>query len=221
MIKRKLALPVVALFAIAITCYALVLYGVLDVHESPFIEQKTAMQLSGSWYVWLIAHAMSSSFALLVGWLQYVKRIRAKNIAVHRLIGMLYTAAVAVGGATGLYLAFFANGGYVGMAGFGLLALVWLYTTGAGVYAIIARNERIDHSNWMLRSYALAFAAVTLRLYLPISMIVFGEEAFEIYYAAIAWLCWVPNLLFAEWLIRRKAAKRRQRQHPQNKPIGT
>jgi len=219
MVKRRLGLTVIALLAAAITGYSLVLYGVLDVNESSFMEQKKAMQLSGSWHVWLITHAVSSSVALFVGWLQYVKRIRVKSIAAHRLIGMLYAAAVAVGGVTGLYLAFFANGGYAGMAGFGLLALAWLYTTGAGVNAIVVRKNNIAHFNWMLRSYALAFAAVTLRVYLPVSIIIIGEEAFDTYYAAIAWLCWVPNLLVAEWLIRRKAMKRTQRQRPAKKPL--
>jgi hypothetical protein len=53
----------------------------------------------------------------------------------------------------------------------------------------------------MTRNYALAFAAVTLRLYVPLSIAAGGE--FEQVYAPIAWLCWVPNLLAAEFLVRR------------------
>jgi hypothetical protein len=36
-----------------------------------------------------------------------------------------------------------------------------------------------------------------LRLYLPASMVA-GIE-FSLAYAVIAWLCWVPNLVFVEW----------------------
>jgi hypothetical protein len=51
----------------------------------------------------------------------------------------------------------------------------------------------------MVRNFALTFAAVTLRLWLPASIAVSipGELAYQV----IAWLCWVPNLLVAELLL--------------------
>jgi hypothetical protein len=51
----------------------------------------------------------------------------------------------------------------------------------------------------MIRSYALCLAAVTLRLYLPLSGAI--GIPFDDAYPAIAWLCWVPNLVAAEWLV--------------------
>ncbi len=56
---------------------------------------------------------------------------------------------------------------------------------------------------WMLRSYALIFAGVMLRLELPLLTLAFG--AFPPAYRAVAWLCWVPNLLIALWFTRRPA----------------
>ena len=53
----------------------------------------------------------------------------------------------------------------------------------------------------MVRNFALTFAAVTLRLYLPASMV--AGLAFERAYPVIAWLCWVPNLIVAELLWNR------------------
>ena len=47
----------------------------------------------------------------------------------------------------------------------------------------------------MIRSYALTLAGVTLRLDVPAALL--GPFAFSTAYAAIAWLCWVPNLLIA------------------------
>ena len=52
------------------------------------------------------------------------------------------------------------------------------------------------HERWMIRSFSLTFAAVTLRLYIPIGMI--AGFPFNQAYVAIAWLCWVPNLMAAE-----------------------
>jgi hypothetical protein len=56
----------------------------------------------------------------------------------------------------------------------------------------------------MLRSYALTFAAVTLRLYLPLAVIasIHGYD-FMVAYRFIAWFAWVPNAIFAELFIRR------------------
>ena len=51
----------------------------------------------------------------------------------------------------------------------------------------------------MIRSYAVTLAALTLRLYLPLSQAA-GIE-FVAAYQVISWLCWVPNLLFAEWVV--------------------
>ncbi|MEQ1730362.1 MAG: DUF2306 domain-containing protein [Vicinamibacterales bacterium] len=50
----------------------------------------------------------------------------------------------------------------------------------------------------MIRSFALTYAAVTLRLYVPLSMA--AGVPFDVAYPVIAWACWVPNLLVAEWL---------------------
>jgi hypothetical protein len=55
------------------------------------------------------------------------------------------------------------------------------------------------HRGWMIRSYALCPAAVTLRLYRPASSML--GVPFEWSCPAIARLCWVPNLIIAEWLV--------------------
>jgi hypothetical protein len=54
----------------------------------------------------------------------------------------------------------------------------------------------------MVRNFSLTFAAVTLRLYIPASALA-GVE-FSVAYPIIAWLCWVPNILWAEWRYNRR-----------------
>jgi len=54
----------------------------------------------------------------------------------------------------------------------------------------------------MIYSYAECFAAVTLRIWLPLLTLVLGE--FLTAYRIVAWLCWVPNILFAYIWGRRK-----------------
>jgi hypothetical protein len=75
-----------------------------------------------------------------------------------------------------------------------------LFTTVRGFLLIRAGND-IDHRAWMIRSYSLTFAAVTLRIYLPLSLA--AGMSFDVAYPAIAWLCWVPNIIVAERLVAR------------------
>ena len=84
-----------------------------------------------------------------------------------------------------------------------MLATLWLLATGTA-YRHIRAGDRVSHRRWMIRSYALTFAAVTLRIYLPLSL-AFGLP-FGPAYQTIAWLCWVPNLVVAEWIILRQRA---------------
>ena len=44
--------------------------------------------------------------------------------------------------------------------------------------------------------------AVTLRIYLPLSQM--AGLPFDAAYQTISWLCWVPNLIVAEWIILRQ-----------------
>ena len=89
----------------------------------------------------------------------------------------------------------FAFGGPVARLGFASLAVLWLYT-GLRAYLAVRGGAIEAHRKWMVRNFSLTFAAVTLRIYLPVSMAT-GIE-FTIAYPVIAWLCWVPNLVFAE-----------------------
>jgi hypothetical protein len=57
----------------------------------------------------------------------------------------------------------------------------------------------------MMRNFALAFAAVTLRICLGASVAV--GLPFETSYRWIAWISWIPNLVLAELLIRNRAGR--------------
>ena len=123
----------------------------------------------------------------------------AKSL-VGALVDLLVTARPVVGGVAGFGLAFGATAGPIATAGFGLLAPIWIYTTVQGW--LTARAGRFEeHRRWMIRSFALTFAAVTLRLYLPLG--VMAGLSFQQIYVATAWISWVPNLLLVElWLQR-------------------
>ena len=155
---------------------------------------------------WLLMHAGGAATALLLGPVQFFPRLRARFLRMHRWIGRVYVLGCTVGGVTGLVLAFGASTGGITGAGFGALAVAWLVTTLLAWRRAVQRRLD-DHQAWMIRSFALTLAAVTLRIYLPI-----GEALpvpFEAAYQAISFLCWVPNLLLAELYLRRRKSPRR------------
>ena len=154
---------------------------------------------------WLPVHATAAATALLAAPLQFRAQLRARRPKVHRWLGRLYVTGCLIGAVTGLVLAFGASSGPVSTLGFGALALVWGVATGRA-WRLARRRDFVAHREWMIRSFALTFAAVTLRLYLPIAQLLPVE--FDDAYRAISFLCWVPNLVVAEAYLRRKGRAR-------------
>ena len=186
-----------ALCSVGIGLYP-ALYLLRGFAENGLLSTKSPELLESIWLVGFYLHIIPGGLALLIGWPQFSKRLRGRNIGLHRLVGKAYLLAVGVSGLAGLYLSFHATGGLIAQLGFGILAVAWLATSWLGWRAVIDGHiER--HRNWMIRSYALCFAAVTLRIWLPTFLI--SGWPFEQAYVIIAWLCWVPNLIFAESLI--------------------
>ncbi|MBT8272402.1 MAG: DUF2306 domain-containing protein, partial [Bacteroidia bacterium] len=137
--------------------------------------------------------------ALLTGWSQFSAKLRRKRLQLHRNLGMAYIICVLLSGLAGVYIGFFATGGIVPAIGFICLGLVWLSSTGLAFNAI--KNKKVKvHQKWMIVSFAAAFAAVTLRLWLPLLIIGFGD--FLTAYKIVAWLCWVPNMIVAYFILR-------------------
>jgi uncharacterized membrane protein len=148
----------------------------------------------------LLIHIIGSCVAIATGPIQFLPKLRARFPKWHRSIGYLYFAGVAIGGGAGLYSATVSMGGLVAHVGFFLLAMLWLITAARALAAIRRRNIPL-HREWMVRCYSLTFAAVTLRLWLPILTAASGS--FDEAYQTVAWLSWVPNLILAEAWIRR------------------
>ena len=102
-------------------------------------------------------------------------------------------------------MAFGSTAGPIATGGFASLAVVWIITNVQGWR--MARERRFEaHRAWMIRSFALTFAAVTLRLYLP--FLPLAGIQFVDGYRAISYLCWIPNLLLAELYIRGAFSRR-------------
>ena len=148
----------------------------------------------------LLFHAGGGIVALTLGPWGFWSRRRNKYLNLHRWMGRIYLLAVLVGSLGGLYMAVTAFGGLPTRIGFGMLGALW-FTTGAMAYVNIRQGKVQVHRAWMIRNYALTFSAVMLRIWLPLFLAL--GYGFPESYTTVAWICWVPNLLVAELIIRK------------------
>jgi uncharacterized membrane protein len=148
-------------------------------------------------------HIAGGLIALVTGAWNFLERSRERFLNLHRWLGRVYLVSVLSSSIAGFSLSFTAQGGLTARIGFGMLAFLWLVTA-VFAYIRIRAFDIESHRRWMIRNYALTFAAVTLRLWLPFFMIT-GYD-FTSAYPTVAWLAWVPNLLVAELIASRLAS---------------
>jgi uncharacterized membrane protein len=148
----------------------------------------------------ILGHILGASIAMILGPFQFLPRQRQRLLGLHRWAGRLYLTGVGVGSVFGFIMAWLAYGGIVSSLGFATLAVLWL-STGAMALARVRSGDIQAHRDWMVRNYALTLAAVTLRIWLPLLSMAIGIE-FTNAYRTVAWLCWIPNLILAERIIR-------------------
>jgi Predicted membrane protein (DUF2306) len=195
-IARGIGWAVMALFSLGVAGYAifLVLTGFAFVPAEIAANRfPTALGLR--------THISASALALLTGPFQFLRPLRRRFPVAHHWIGRVYIAACLVGGVAGGAIALFSTSGLVAGFGFFALAVSWLTCTVAALLAV-RRRDFLAHQRWMIRSFALTLAAVTLRIYIPLGMGI-AHLGFPEIYPFVAWLCWMPNLLIAQLFVRR------------------
>lgn len=153
------------------------------------------------WNICFYTHISLGGIALLVGWSQFSEKFRRKNLRLHRIIGKIYVVSVLLSALCGIYIGFFATGGIIPAVGFITLGIIWFYTT-LKAFLEIKEGRVWEHEKMMIYSYAACFAAVSLRLFLPLLIVIFND--FITAYQLVAWLCWIPNLLVAHFIILKK-----------------
>ena len=205
-VRNKVGWIIFAGFSIIIGIYPL-FYLLEGFRAHGFLSTKPLDLRQHTWYIVVFyIHITFGGISLLIGWSQFSKRFRTQYLQIHRSVGKIYVVSVLFSSVAGVGIALFATGGTISVAGFEGLALCWLISN-IKAYTSIRKGRIQEHQNWMIRNYALTFAAVTLRLWLPFSQIALHMEFVDAY-RIIAWMCWVPNLIVAELIInrRRKAA---------------
>lgn len=195
MLQSRAAFYLMAFFSvfIALTSYRFLFIGL------PLSFQGMEGQIDNNLFSFVV-HISLAPLALLLGVIQFSSKIRAKKPVLHRWSGRIYGVAILLAGAAGFSIALTSAGGMVAAVGFALLACVWIFTTVLGIQYARARRF-VEHRRWMVRSFALTLAGVTLRLQLLFFMLS-GVEYTEAS-VFLAWTCWIPNMIVAEWWLRR------------------
>jgi uncharacterized membrane protein len=155
------------------------------------------------YYVSLVIHAVPAGLTLVIGPFQFVPRLRARFPRAHRIAGRVYLISVVAASLAAAYSSAVTPSGFPLQVAFYMLIVAWLYT-GAQAYRTIRRGRVRLHRIWMIRNYALTFAAVTLRVYQLIGIQLMGfmpSVTFPEIYTASAWAGLLGNVLVAEYFI--------------------
>ena len=102
-------------------------------------------------------------------------------------------------GPAGFIMAFYSNGGWIARSSFLSLCVLWWGATWLG-WRAIKKGDVQQHRSWMIRSYALTFSAITLRV-MQFLLATQTHIEMDAAYQIVAWPSWVLNLVLAEWVI--------------------
>ena len=197
---KKLTLFLMGALALVFSFYP-VEYLLADQPIRLLLSKSVELLSSNFYMICFYLHIVFGGIALMIGWMQFSKGLRRKKIQLHRMIGKTYVASVLISGFPGFYIAMFASGGLSPKLGFSIGAVLWVLITTLGLTTI--RNGNVEaHKKWMMYSYAGTFGAVTLRLWLPILISIFGE--FLLAYQVVAWLSWLPNMLVVYFILQKQ-----------------
>jgi len=168
-----------------------------------FLLQKQEYLHNNVWLVAFYVHVFTSVVCLLAGFTQFSRSILSAFPRLHKYMGRIYVYNILlINFPAGFIMAIYANGHLPSKIAFLLLDCLWWWFTYKGVLA--AKQKKMDlHKMHMIRSYALTFSAITLRTWKIILLNTTAWDAGTIYMID-AWLGFVPNLLLAEWIIRRQ-----------------
>ncbi|MQS38369.1 DUF2306 domain-containing protein [Streptomyces katsurahamanus] len=160
-------------------------------------------------YLSVVVHALPASLLLLLGPVQFVPALRNKYGKLHRVVGRVYMVSVLIASVAGLFAATFSVDGFSVQVAFYLLTAAWLYSL-VQAYRTIRRGRIQLHRIWMIRNYALSFAAVVLRLFLVLGLAArsrYDWLSFEDVYAASVWASILVSAGVAEWFIVHRTLK--------------
>jgi uncharacterized membrane protein len=174
--------------------------------DTGFLRFKQDYLSDKAWLTAFYVHVFTAVLCLLAGFTQFSKLILKQNKKMHRMMGRFYAYNILfINFPAGMIMAFYANGHLPSKLAFIILDCLWFLFTVKAV--LFARQKNFTaHREYMIRSYALTLSAIALRSW-KIVLVNLTALDVQTIYMIDAWLGFVPNLLLAEWLIRKRRSK--------------
>jgi uncharacterized membrane protein len=146
----------------------------------------------------LVFHGAAGAVAIFLGASQFSTRLRQRQPRVHRVLGRLYVASVAVAAPLSIGVTVLRNEPPLQIAIYAQ-ATLWLLTTAVAFYCVRRRNYQ-QHRQWMIRSYAITLIFLADRVLDAVP----GVSAFDTDASpGISWLCnviaWVVPTFIISW----------------------
>lgn len=155
----------------------------------------------------LVLHFIMGGIILVLGYIQLIKKVRARYPSVHRWLGRIYVTAsffAAIGGL--IYIAFQGTvGGTVMNIGFSLYGVLMLVAS-VQTFRYAKAREISLHRQWAMRLFSLTIASWLYRMYYGFWLLLIGfghtpyfDGPFDM---VMSFFFYLPNLLIVEILIR-------------------
>lgn len=110
---------------------------IVDPSFEKFISRKDQILTDERlWILMIRIHILLAIISLITGPLGIIKALRDKSRSFHRWNGRLYVLSILLNFIPGVYVSFFATGGWISVIGFLILNALWLGTTLLGFYYI-------------------------------------------------------------------------------------
>ena len=176
--------------------YGLMTLFVLYRYEMPFLDSQSPIWRhfdKVKW--WLLPHGLLGAIALFIAPLQFSNRLRQRHLRLHRILGRIYVAGVAVSAPVAVHIAIVQGPPILLMAAI-TQSTGWIVTTAIALYCIRTGNVQ-QHRQWMIRSYPFAMVFIFVRTIIAIPAIArLGEVgAVSTIWTCIAAACFVPSFV--------------------------
>jgi len=172
-----------------------------------FLRKKRDVLHLWHWKSAFYIHIFSSIPVIVIGFLQFFPVLWKKHRKLHAWSGKLYVGLILfISGPTGLWMAFYANGGLWGVYGLVFQGLFWFaFTYYAYIFAV--KKSWKKHTDMMIYSYAMTLSAVSFRFFQYSNGAYFQINP-DLAYKLISWVSWLFNIGFAWVLIKAGLSKR-------------
>lgn len=149
-----------------------------------------------------LAHVLPGALFLLLAPLQFSRRIRTRNVRLHRWSGRFLVAMGIPIGLTGLFFGVVNPfGGALEGVVIGVVGVLFLFALARAVVAI-RRREIAIHREWMIRVFAIALGISVVRL-VGLAIVLAAGVRPALWFAHSVWIGFLITLAVAELWIRR------------------